>query len=248
MNKPLPPTATLMHEPALFLAESTDELNEGADFLSRLSLDEWKALRRAGTQVNVNVGATVFLQGDEHKGIWLIEAGMVRTFYAAPSGRQITLAYWTAGHFVGGPEIFGGGQHVWSADVTRECRLLYLPASSLRGLIQSQPSFALCIIEGLVAKGKCYSALAQMLGTRSVVQRLTQFLVILAENHGQRDGNRLVIDRKLTHDQIATVVGATRQWVTMTLDKLQKKGIISVGRQSIVIERYDLLMAQLDND
>ena len=128
MNKPLPPTATLMHEPALFLAESTDELNEGADFLSRLSLDEWKALRRAGTQVNMNVGATVFLQGDEHKGIWLIEAGMVRTFYAAPSGRQITLAYWTAGHFVGGPEIFGGGQHVWSADVTRECRLLYLPA------------------------------------------------------------------------------------------------------------------------
>jgi CRP-like cAMP-binding protein len=81
-----------------------------------------------------------------------------------------------------------------------------------------------------------------------VVERLTQFLVILAENHGRRDGNRLVIDRKLTHDQIATVVGATRQWVTMTLDKLQKKGIISVGRQSIAIERYDLLMAQLDND
>ena len=61
-------------------------------------------------------------------------------------------------------------------------------------------------------------------------------------------GNRLVIDRKLTHDQIATVVGATRQWVTMSLDKFQKKGIISVGRQSIVIERYDLLMAQLDNE
>ncbi|MEJ2623384.1 MAG: cyclic nucleotide-binding domain-containing protein [Pseudolabrys sp.] len=101
-----------MHEPALFLAESTDELNESANFLSRLSLGGWRALRRAGTQVNMNVDATVFLQGDEHKGIWLIEAGMVRTFYAAPSGRQITLAYWPAGHFVGGPEIFGGGQHV----------------------------------------------------------------------------------------------------------------------------------------
>ncbi len=54
----------------------------------------------------------------------------------------------------------------------------------------------------------------------------------------------LVIERKLTHDQIATVVGSTRQWVTMTLDKFQKKGIISVSRQTIVIERHDLLIAQ----
>jgi CRP-like cAMP-binding protein len=172
---------------------------------------------------------------------------MVRTFYAAPSGRQITLAYWTAGHFVGGPEVFGGGQHVWSADVTQDCRLLYLSGSAIRELIASEPSFALWLIEGLVAKGKCYSALVQMLGTRSVVERLTQLLVILAEHHGRRDGNRLVIERKLTHDQIATIVGSTRQWVTMTLDKFQKKGIISVARQSIVVERYDLLMAHMNN-
>jgi CRP-like cAMP-binding protein len=248
MNRPLPPPSEFEGVSALFLAEATNELNEGANFLARLSPEEWKVLRRVGTQTSIDVGGTVFLQGDEHKGIWLIEEGIVRTFYAAPSGRQITLAYWTAGHFVGGPEIFGGGQHVWSADVTHACRLLYLPAPAIRGLIQSQPSFALCLIEGLVAKGKCYSALVQMLGTRSVVERMTQLLVILAENHGRRDGNRLVIDRKLTHDQIATIVGSTRQWVTMTLDKFQKKGIISVARQSIVIERHDLLMAQINDD
>lgn len=248
MNSPLPPPAVLMAKSALFLAETVDELNEGANFLARLSADDWKVLRHIGTRISLDVGGTVFLQGDEHKGIWLIEDGIVRTFYAAPSGRQITLAYWTPGHFVGGPEIFGGGEHVWSADVSQRCRLLYLPAAAIRSLIQSQPSFALCLIEGLVAKGKCYSALAQMLGTRSVVERLNQLLVILAETHGRREGNRLVIDRKLTHDQIATIVGSTRQWVTMTLDKFQKKGIISMARQRIVIERYDLLMAQTNDD
>ena len=247
MNRPFPPSdAIATGEPALFLAETVEELNEGANFLSRLSARDWEVLRREGTEISIEVGGSVFFQGDEHKGIWLIEEGKVRTFYAAPSGRQITLAYWTAGHFVGGPEIFGGGEHIWSADVTQDCRLLYLPSGVLRKLIETQPSFALCLIEGLVAKGKCYSALAQMLGTRSVVERLAQLLVILAENHGRRDGNRLVIDRKFTHDQIATIVGSTRQWVTMTLDKFQKKGIISVARQSIVIERYDLLMAQVN--
>lgn len=246
MNQPLR-TASTGTGSALFLAETVEELNAGANFLSRLTHDEWRELRRTGTETNLDAGAAVFMQGDAHEGIWIIERGVVRTFYAAPSGRQITLAYWTAGHFVGGPELFGGGQHVWSADVVQPCKLLYLPARVIRGLIQRQPGFALCLIEGLVAKGKCYSALVQMLGTRSVVERLTQLLVILSENHGRRDGNRLVIDRKLTHDQIATIVGSTRQWVTMTLDKFQKKGILSVARQQIVIERYDLLMAELDD-
>ena len=238
-------TAIEQAEPALFLAEIAGDLNEGASFLAQLSDDVWEILRRKGVQTAIATGGNVFVQGDEHEGIWLIEEGVVRAFYAAPSGREITLAYWTAGHFVGGPEIFGGGQHVWSADVVRDCRLLYLPAAAIRGLIETQPSFALGLIEGLVAKGKCYSALAQMLGTRSVGERLAQLLIILAENHGRRDGNRLVIDRKFTHDQIATIVGSTRQWVTMTLDKFQKQGILSVARQSIVIERYDLLVAQI---
>lgn len=233
---------------ALFLAESIDDQNDGANFLAQLSQGAWDVLRRKGTQTQHLAGSSVFFQGDRHEGIWLIEEGVVRTFYAAPSGREITLAYWTAGHFIGGPEIFGGGQHIWSADVTQDSRLLYLPATAIRGLIETQPSFALCLIEGLVAKGKCYSALAQMLGTRSVVERLAQLLVILAENHGRRDGNRLVIERKITHDQIATIVGSTRQWVTITLDKFQKRGIITVSRQSIVVDRYDLLMAQLNAD
>lgn len=244
----MPSAAVASAEAALFLAETVDELNDGANFLARLSDGDWDAVRRAGSKITIAAGHSVFLQGDQHKGIWLIEHGIVRTFYASPSGRQITLAYWTAGHFVGGPEIFGGGEHVWSADVVQDCDLLYLPATVTRRLIETLPSFALCLIEGLVAKGKCYSALVQMLGTRSVVERLTHLLVILAENHGRRDGNRLVIERKFTHDQIATIVGSTRQWVTMTLDKFQKKGIISVARQSIVIERYDLLMARLNFD
>jgi CRP/FNR family transcriptional regulator, cyclic AMP receptor protein len=247
MNRPLPPTTTVTSsEPALFLAETVDNLNDGANFLARLSLKELEVVRQSGTSTSVEAGSTIFLQGDQHNGIWLIENGVVRTYYAAPSGRQITLAYWPAGHFVGGPEIFGGGQHIWSADVAQSCRLLYLPGPAIRRLVESQPAFALCLIEGLVAKGKCYSALAQMLGTRSVVERLTQLLVILAETHGRRDGNRLVIERKFTHDQIATIVGSTRQWVTMTLDKFQKQGIISVARQSIVIERYDVLIAQVN--
>ena len=62
----------------------------------------------------LNRGQTLFNQGALHEGIYLIESGRIRVFYTAPSGREITLAYWNPGNFVGGPEIFGAGVHLWS--------------------------------------------------------------------------------------------------------------------------------------
>lgn len=228
---------------AVYLSEALMDIDEGAGFLDRLKLDEINRLRAAGTVRMARRGEGIFHQGDYHNGIWLIESGVVRTFYVGPSGREITLAIWTSGHFVGGPEVFGGGAHVWSADVQEDAQLLFLTGASIRRLVETVPAFAICMIDGLVAKGKCYSALVQMLGTRSVTERLAHLLVIFADTHGRRDGNRLVIDRRLTHDELANIVGATRQWVTMTLDKLQRRGMIAISRQQIVVEQYDMLRA-----
>jgi CRP/FNR family cyclic AMP-dependent transcriptional regulator len=230
---------------ALYLAEFIGELNAGASFLTRLSAEELLTVRGLGRIVRFARGETVFLQGQPHEGIFLIETGVVRSYYTGPSGREITLAYWTPGHFVGGPEMFRGGLHIWSGTAIEECSLLYLSGASMRHLVERLPQFAICLIEGLVAKSKCYSALVQMLGTRSATQRLAQLLVILGELYGKPEGHigpsRLVLQRKVTHDQLAMIVGVTRQWVTTTLDRFQRQGVVSIGRQAIVVERPDLL-------
>jgi CRP-like cAMP-binding protein len=231
---------------ALYLGEFIGELNDGASFLDRLSAEDLATVRGLGRIVSFVRGETVFLQGQPHEGIFLIETGVVRSYYTAPSGREITLAYWTPGHFVGGPEMFRGGLHIWSGVAAEDCSLLYLSGANIRRLVECLPQFAICLIEGLVAKSKCYSALVQMLGTRSATERLAQLLVILSEIYGKHEANRLVVQRKVTHDQLANIVGVTRQWITTTLDRFQKKGIISVGRQTIVIERPDLLLEMVN--
>jgi CRP/FNR family transcriptional regulator, cyclic AMP receptor protein len=97
---------------ALFMSETIDELNIGAYFLDRLSAAEKTRLQDASRQIVVQPGDAVFSQGEPHDGIFIIQRGQVRVYYTAPSGREITLAYWTPGHFVGGPEINGGGRHM----------------------------------------------------------------------------------------------------------------------------------------
>ena len=119
--------------------------------------------------------------------------------------------------------------------------MLFLSGSSLRALVQQVPEVALAVIEGLVAKGKSYSALIQMLGTRTVSERLRQLLVILADAHGREEGDTIVIDRSLTYEQIAAMVGATRQWVTQSLDKLKSAGGLEITRTEIVIRNLESL-------
>ena len=78
-------------------------------------------------------------KGRAHDGIYLIETGRIRVFYTAPSGREITLAYWHPGNFVGGPDVFGGGVHQWSGVATSNCSVVHLPGKELRALVARNP-------------------------------------------------------------------------------------------------------------
>lgn len=180
-------------------------------------------------------GVALFEQGSEHDGIFIIEAGCVRVFYTSPSGREITLAYWNPGNFVGGPDVLNGGTHMWSGVTAAETQVLRLPSRELRLLILEIPALALGIIEGLSFKGKCYSALAQILGTRSVTERLAHLLLQLAEIYGRPTSNGVFIDAAFTHVDLAHIVGATRQWVTMMLKRLQSRGAITCSRGQIYV-------------
>jgi CRP/FNR family transcriptional regulator, cyclic AMP receptor protein len=233
---------------ALFMSETVDGLNVGAAFLNRLSDDEKSHISDLARHLTIRSGETVFTQGDHHKGIFIIKRGQVRVFYTAPSGREITLAYWTPGHFIGGPEISGNGVHMWSGIAIEDSEILLLSTATLQKLLAQMPNFALALIDGLIAKGKCYSSMAQMLGTRSVIERLAQYLLNLSELYGSPDGDSIVINRKVTHDQIAAMVGSTRQWVTMMLKRFQAKRIVSIEGSVIRIERIDLLEQILFKD
>lgn len=222
---------------ALHLSETIVDITNKPNFLARLSAEEFLDVRSRGRAFVVNAGDSVFFQGDPHDGIFILERGCVRTFYSGPSGREITLAYWTPGHFVGGPEVFGGGTHMWSGTAIEGSELLQIKGSELRYLMGRYPSLAVGIVEGLVFKGKCYSALVHMLGTRSVLERLAQLLVILADLDGVGQDHEVHIVRDLTHEELANMVGSTRQWVTASLDRFQKHGLVRLkGRQLVVID------------
>jgi CRP-like cAMP-binding protein len=121
-----------------------------------------------------------------------------------------------------------------------ESRLLHLRGAAVRALMERIPRVAIGLVEGLVAKGTCYSKLLQMLGTRSVIERLAQLLLVLADLHGRREGDTgdaVAIERPITHEFLANMVGSTRQWVTSTLERFRKQGIVALdGRRLVILD------------
>ncbi len=65
---------------------------------------------------------------------------------------------------------------------------------SLLRLAREVPNVATAVIEGLICKGKCYSALIQILGTRTVSERLRQLLVILSVANGWHEDGKIIIN------------------------------------------------------
>jgi CRP/FNR family cyclic AMP-dependent transcriptional regulator len=230
----------------IILAEDDELVARRASLIDQLPPEARARVVAYGERRSFERGAALFHQGDPHDGIAVIESGLIRSFYTAPSDREITLAYWLPGNFVGGPDIFGGGVHMWSAVAAKRSVVTWLPGAGLRDLAREVPDLALGIIDALVFKARCYSSLAQMLGTRSLTQRLAQVLLHLAHTYGFEEsegGNGIVIAAAFTHAEIANLIGATRQWVTISLNRLQSAGVLTQKRGLLVIRRLDRLSA-----
>lgn len=226
---------------SLLLTENGRALGGGPSLFEALSPPEREIVLSHGKKRVFFRGQTLFNQGARHDGIFLIQTGRVRVFYTAPSEREITLAYWHPGNFVGGPNVFGDSVHQWSGVAVTDTSVVQLPGRALRKLVVEVPNLAIGLIEGLTFKGRCYSALAQMLGTRSITERLAHLLLHLVDLYGVKDDDGILIGAAFTHADIAHMVGATRQWVTISLKRMHEKDIVVSSKSRIIVRRPDLL-------
>lgn len=217
------------HDP-IYLGEGNPRVLQPIDrtgmILAPLSATEREGVLRRAAVRNLRANEAVITQGRRYGDIYIIRSGRVRTYYVSPVGREFTLAYWTPEHFVGVPELFGTGENLWSAETTVASTLAVLTSESVRQLLLEVPRFGMSLIEGLNFKGRILSSSLQMLGTRSITGRLSQLLLTLAARHGRESADGVAIEQRFTHEELANMIGSTRQWVTTTLAQFAKRGLL----------------------
>jgi CRP/FNR family transcriptional regulator, cyclic AMP receptor protein len=221
--------------------EHETSLRKNSKLFDLLTQEQRAALLEIGERRTFEIDQPLFQQGDPHDGIYLIETGRVSSYYQAPSGRQITLAYWFPGNLVGALSIFGGGTHMWGSAAVQRSETIFLPGPDLRRVALGSAEIAVALIEVLSFKARCYSTMAQMVGTRSATERLEHLLVFLARAYGLKEQGGIAITVSLNQAELANLINSSRRWVTMQLSRLQKGGVIHYNRGMIVVRKLQAL-------
>jgi len=207
------------------------------DLFSELAPEERDAFLSRCTRQHFESGVNLFSQDEPYTRSYLIRSGMVRTYYVSPSGKEITIAHWSDGAMVGGPNVFREQRlHIWSAQAVTEVVAEQIRGQDLEELSMRIPRLAHYLIETLSYKLYWVSVLLQTFGTQSVRARVAHLLLQLAELYGEEEPAGTLIAQQFSHEDLGRMVGATRSWVTLALKRLKDEGIIkTVGRDTYIL-------------
>ena len=110
------------------------------NIFARLTTSQRNRVIARGVDHQLSEGETLFAQGERHRAVYLVENGLIRTFYTSPAGCEITLAYWQAGNVVGTPQGLGTSAHMWSGIATVRTKVLAFRSDDIRELMQRIPA------------------------------------------------------------------------------------------------------------
>ncbi len=171
-------------------------------------------------------------EGDRAETLYFVLSGRIKVFVASDDGREIVLSTQGPGTYFGDMMLDDG---VRSASVMtlEPCRLGALSRDAFRDFLAHHPDTALALIKILIRRTRSMNDRLRDLALLDVYGRVAKLLLSLAR---EVDG-RLIIEERLTQQEIGEHIGASREMVSRILKDLKAGGYVRLERRRIVILR-----------
>jgi CRP/FNR family transcriptional regulator len=201
---------------------------------SKLRPETLALLQRALVERTFPPGQLIFVEGERTKGLWFLREGRVKIFRTSLDGREQGLCLMRAGMCCGCP-LFYGELNPASAEALDTVTVYLMEEAVVLDLAGRHPEVCQALF-GVFARGEqVLSSLLVSLSCSRLIGRLAQ--VLLEQTEGgeaaSSGGTRRCVG--LSHEELACLVGTSREVVTRSLDRLQKAGVVELGRKQITI-------------
>lgn len=223
------------------MVPGTEELTPRSDFLGRLGKAERDALFALGTRRCYAKGDRIFRVGDPGAYVYFLESGRTKIWQPAANGREVILWFCLPGEIFGLAEVARGGGRVVCAQACEKSLILAVSQEAFRGFVAATPKAALLSMQVLSARLRGLSDVLVNLVEDEADTRIAKLILRLGARYGRREGRVIHLDIPLTHQEIADMVGTTRQTVTSVLSRLKRQGVLSIDTHRIHIESEELL-------
>jgi CRP/FNR family cyclic AMP-dependent transcriptional regulator len=176
--------------------------------------------------------AIIVSEGDETDSLYIVLAGRAKVFVADENGREVQLNQIGPGEYFGEVSLDGGPRSA-SVMALEECRCAVVKRAELTAFLERNPEFARHLVRKLAHRVRLLTDSVRSLALMDVYGRVARLLLELAE---ERDG-RLVVEESLTHRDIASRVGASREMISRIFSDLTDGGYVRKEDRHLVIMR-----------
>ena len=194
-----------------------------------------EALASTLTYADYSRGDTVFAEGEQGDTLYIVLSGKVKVGRHAADGRENMLSVMGPSDMFGELSLFDPGPRTATATVLTDARLASLAHSSLRPWINDRPEIAEQLLRVLARRlRRTNDALADLIFT-DVPGRVAKALLGLAERFGTQEGAGVRVHHDLTQEELAQLVGASRETVNKALADFSGRGWMRVDSRAVTI-------------
>ena len=205
-----------------------------------LPLNQHENLAAIAIQKTFKRGQTIFAEGDEGIGFYIILSGRVKIFKLSAEGKEQILHIMENQEPFGESAVFAGENYPASAQSLIETKVLLFPRQSFIDLISKNPSLALNMLAFLSRRLRKLASLVEDLSLKEVPGRLAAYLIYLSDRNAGAD----ILELDISKNQLASLLGTIPETLSRILSRMGKGKLIKTSPRNIHILDYQGL-AQL---
>lgn len=203
--------------------------------LADLPERELEVLEQVSDNVEVRRRHTVWEPGDPANSVFFVRSGIIKLSKTSDEGRELTLHFFTRDQLFGELSVVSEQPHDTLAEAYEDSLLLAINKDDFLRVMMRTPLLAMRMMRLVGERRQKLENRVESLLFRSAHARLAALFIDLAITFGVRDSRGVIINLKLTHKEIASLIGATRETVSFAILDLRKDGLIQTEGKRVII-------------
>lgn len=187
----------------------------------------------------------VYTCGDKGENIYFIESGQIKLVTLSPEGKECLLAIQTAGDIFGESCLFGLDEYRETATAMEASLIKVIPCSEFfQHLIRESQMES--FVKYLAVRVADQQQIITDLITIDSEHRLAETLLRLAKKLGKKHPRSIIIEHKITHEELSMIVGTTRPRISQFMRKFGKRDLIEISENRFIIVKEKNLTKYLN--
>ena len=189
---------------------------------------------------------TIFMPTDAADRVFYLRSGMVKIYHLSAQGDPTIFWFCVPGDLFGAGGLSGSLQQSVYGEATESSVVYTISRTAFEVLLKCHPQLAINVIRLMGARLRLACDSMTDLVSQLTNVRLARALLRLAYNCGVLHGDRVVLRLRITHEELANMIGASRQTVSEALRDLCARGLIEIERRIITIPAPERLQELID--